>query len=50
MIGGSLNPDFTKPPKKEPENSIFLIDIILAKVVLSKKMTNYRVHSACVKK
>lgn len=48
LIGGSLNPDFTKPPKKEPENSIFLIDFMLQKVVLSKKMLKYRAHSACV--
>lgn len=41
-------PDLMKPPKKEPQNSIFLVDMILERVIFSKKLNNYRVHSACV--
>jgi hypothetical protein len=48
LIGGTALPDLTKPPKKEPENSIFLIDMELEKVLLKKKMSSYRAHSACV--
>jgi hypothetical protein len=42
-----LIPDLKKPPKKEPQNSIFLVDMILQRVLISKKLKKYRVHSAC---
>ncbi len=48
LIGGTMVPDLTKPPKKEPENSIFLVDLMLQKVLLSKKLYSYRAHSGCV--
>lgn len=41
-------PDFRKPPKKEPVNSVFLVDMILEKWIFSKKLNEYRAHSACV--
>ncbi len=48
FIGGKMEADLTKSPKKEPKNSVFLVDMILHRVLLSNKLTNYRVHSACV--
>jgi len=48
FIGGKMESDLKKPPKKEPQNSVFLVDMILQRVLLSKKLKEYRVHSACV--
>lgn len=48
FIGGKIEADLMKPPKKEPKNSVFLVDMILQRVLLSKKLKDYRVHSACV--
>jgi hypothetical protein len=48
LIGGTIIPEFGNPPIKEPQNSIFLVDMLLERVIFSKKLSTYRVHSACI--
>jgi hypothetical protein len=46
VVGGSKNPDFKAKTIKEPELSLFLLDMQRNEVLLRRKLARYRNHAA----